>query len=90
VGSSPQWGGGGGGSHEQALIGYVGFDVRKRALPLVARQNPLLPTAAKPLVPPCTARIDIAAVITTAACTARKGALRCSTCSAGSMCLVLS
>ena len=41
-----------------------------RATPTELSQNPLLPTSANLLVPSCTARIVIAAVITTAACTA--------------------
>jgi hypothetical protein len=41
-----------------------------RATPTKLSQNPLLPASANLLVPPCTACIAIAAVITTAACTA--------------------
>jgi hypothetical protein len=38
--------------------------------PAKLSQNPLLPASANPLVPPCTASIAIAAVITAVACTA--------------------
>jgi hypothetical protein len=41
-----------------------------RATPTKLSQNPLLPTSANPLVPSCTARAAIAAVITAAACIA--------------------